>query len=139
MKQQNSGERRRFSRVQYRVLGVINVKGCVPIKGEIDNLSLKGAFVRAKPTISIDTPVELEILASSSSSELKLKVDGRVVRTEEYGVAIEFTKMDIESFTYLKDIVAFNAGNLDKINEEFHEFLRERIATIKAEEHEDVQ
>jgi hypothetical protein len=40
---------------------------------------------------------------------------GTVIRLEDNGIAVEFTTMDLDSYTHLKNILRYNAENPDDI------------------------
>ncbi len=124
----NEGKnRRRFHRVKYNAEAVVTDEHGNRVEGKIENLSLKGAYINTPNVTDVGEVVNIEINISSSSSELKLKLKGKVVRSDRNGLGVEFGEIDIDSFIHLKTAVALNYGDLDKIEEEFHEFVRQRI------------
>ncbi len=47
---------------------------------------------------------------------IALQMQGDVVRKTPSGIAIDFNFMDIDSYTHLKNIVQYNASELDDIH-----------------------
>ncbi len=41
-------------------------------------------------------------------------MEGRIVRAEKEGVAIEFSEIDTDRFFHLRNIVALNSGDAEK-------------------------
>ena len=109
-------ERRKNRRVPFQVAATVQI-GETSIKGMVDNLSMKGMFL-ASETVSGDSPLEISIRLSGSSSFLSLELKGRAVRMTEAGIAIEFQEMDLDSFTHLRNIIAQNTDDPDSAYEE---------------------
>ena len=111
-------ERRKNSRVPFQVMAAVQ-NGQISIKGMVDNLSMKGMFLTTMDTLSGDSPLEISIILSGSSSFLSIKLKGRMVRQTEAGIAIEFQEMDLDSFTHLRNIIAQNSDDADAAYEEY--------------------
>ena len=91
----------------------------ISISGMVDNLSMKGMFLTAGKTLSGESPLEIALNLSGSSSLLSIRLKGRVVRETEAGTAIEFLEMDLDSFTHLRNIIALNSDDPDAAYEEY--------------------
>lgn len=115
-------EKRDFTRVPFETKAVINWKGR-SITGTVENLSLKGMFLKTSEEIEDDQEISIKIFLTGSSSQLTIDLDGTVLRYENEGMAIRFQKIDIDSFIHLKNVVAYNQGNADEIMNEFFQFL----------------
>ncbi len=59
--------------------------------GTVQNLSMKGAFVRTGSQIPVDTAIEITIYTSAAPN-LLCDLHGKVVRSTEYGIGVEFEK-----------------------------------------------
>lgn len=69
------------------------------------DISLKGIYCYSDIKFSIGTPCEVELHISDTISKLVLFLKGRVVRTDNSGMGIQFEEMDLDSFFLLKDIL----------------------------------
>jgi hypothetical protein len=69
------------------------------------DISLKGIYCYSDIKLSVGTPCEVELHISDTSSKLVLFFKGRVVRTDESGMGIQFKEMDLDSFFSLKEIL----------------------------------
>ena len=114
-------EKRDFSRVGFRAGVVITWQG-KPYKTEVLNLSLHGILVKEIEGIAIGEKVDLTIYLSGTTPEIPLTVKGEVVRLEQEGVGIQFCRMDTDSFIHLRNIVALNLGDQEKVMDEFIKF-----------------
>jgi len=111
-------ERRKNRRVPFQVIATVHTDQ-ISTKGMVDNLSMKGMFLTTMDTLSGDSPLEISIILSGSSSFLSIKLKGRVVRQTEAGIAIEFQEMDLDSFTHLRNIIAQNTDDADAAYAEY--------------------
>lgn len=64
-------------------------------------------------------PIRLKLLMSGVSTNSYIEIDGEVQRLDEEGIVVKFNSMDIDSFIYLKNIVAYNNGDHQKIVSEY--------------------
>ena len=112
--------KRKYSRVVFETTAKIK-KDSSFVKGEVENLSLKGAYIETLPVnnINIEDLVEIYIELTGTTSNLNLKVNARIKRKDKKGYGVEFTSVDLDTFTYLKNIVAYNSGEYENILEEF--------------------
>lgn len=83
-------EKRNFARLPMNSETSITVNHTT-ISGTVQNLSMKGAFVRTAITVPVDTMVEVSIYTSAAPS-LLCDLQARVVRSTEYGIGLEFEK-----------------------------------------------
>ncbi|KAF0221314.1 MAG: type IV pilus assembly [Geobacteraceae bacterium] len=113
-------EKRKFSRVDFNLKAFVSYRN-LSIKGEVENLSLKGMFVRTGEKLQSGDMVETTIYLTGTANPLDISVNikGTVVRTEGNGVVLQFKEMDLDSFAQLKNIIAYNDGNADKVMDEF--------------------
>ncbi len=113
-------ERRKFSRVPFRLKAYVNCRN-VATKGEVENVSLNGMFVRTDVKLPQGDTAEITLYLTGTANPLDISVNitGTVVRSEENGVVLAFREMDLDSFAQLKNIIAYNDGNADKVMDEF--------------------
>ena len=55
----------------------------------MSNVSMKGIFIRTTESIALDTPCDIEITISGSTSKLRMELEGKVVRNDKRGLGIE--------------------------------------------------
>lgn len=97
-------EKRIFSRVDFNFETYLKIKERI-LQGEILNLSLDGTFVKMPEELKTGEEVELTLILNTESSSLSIKAGGKVVRSESSGAAIQFSKIDLESLTEIKNII----------------------------------
>lgn len=116
-------EKRANTRVFFNVNAVVKFDK-KSIGGSVINLSMHGMLFEGSENIPVDTPIEAEIFMEGTTSELRINVEGKVLRSDENGTAIAFKSVDIDSFIHLKNIVAYNTGDEEMIMKEFYDSLK---------------
>ncbi len=121
-------EKRKLSRVLFHIRALIK-KGTFEYIGKVENVSLKGLLIsmnEGMDDLHAGDQVEVTIGLTGETSDLKVQVEAEVVRWEENGfVALKFNRIDLDSFVHLKNILAYNSGDYDKIMDEFIESIHE--------------
>ena len=115
-------EKRDFTRVPFETKADINWDS-KSITGTVENLSLKGMFLKTTEEVEDNREISIKIFLTGSSTQLTIDLDGTVLRHESGGLAIRFQKIDIDSFIHLRNVVAYNQGSADEIMKEFFHFL----------------
>jgi len=107
-------EKRNFTRVDF--------SECVSIKhkdqtffGDIKNVSLQGLFIKTLENVPVSTPVEITFFYSNNSS---MYLNANVVRCEDTGLGIQISKMDVNSFVHLRNVVSMQCNDQDLIMQE---------------------
>ena len=114
-------KKRDTTRVEFHTRAELEIEGQV-LSGTVEDLSLKGMFLKTEASqrfIQIGQKVKVTIRFSGTTSNLSIDVQGKVVRLTQEGLGIEFTDMEFDSFVYLRNVVAYNAGDEDVIMDEF--------------------
>ncbi len=110
-------EKRKFSRVDFKKEVEFSING-IKYFGEIENLSLKGAYLKTPYQLQMEDRVEM-VIHLTVGTEFDINLKGKVVRLTEDGVGIIFDRVDLDSFAHLRNIIAYNFGDDDVVMEEF--------------------
>jgi hypothetical protein len=121
---------RKFSRVGFRVDATVRTADRT-FHGEVENLSMSGMFLVTGEHVPPGTPVDISIVLTGTSPEITIAASGTVSRIVGNGLGFTFEKTDLDSYTHLKNIVAFNTDDADKIMEEIHHSIGEKLAAEK--------
>ena len=113
-------EKRRFTRVPFRPMAYVRWRDR-NLKGTVENLSLKGLLVRTEESLPVGCIADITIYLEGTRTRLdkSLNLRGEVRRSEGGAISVEFREMDVETFGYLRDVIAFNVGDGDRVTEEF--------------------
>lgn len=117
-------ERRNNLRVPFETeISVCSLGNGTEVQAErTRDISMKGLYCVCSSPMPEGTPVMVQLVLTGTSSELKLRIEGHVVRHEEDGMAIFFDSMGLDTFINLKNILYFNSGDPEKIDGEISDF-----------------
>jgi len=109
-------DRREKIRINYETQIIIESGAAeIQMNGNSRDLSLGGVYVDTDQRLPLTTPCKVKIRLSGMIPPLFLEIDGRIVRTDEAGIAVAFESMDLDSYTHLKNIVRYNVANPDGV------------------------
>ncbi len=115
-------EKRKFERVDLRTEAIVRHRD-VTFRGEVQNLSLKGLFVRTDQKIPLNEKVDVAMLFHGSSSELSFNLEASVVRATGEGIGLNFRKIDIDSLVRAETAATAGASDRQQVIEEFYGFV----------------
>jgi len=107
-------ERRKRTRVPVAFdINIIFQKDRIEVK--TFNISLTGISCTGDPRFR---PNELCEVILTLNEEIKLVIEGKILRVDEKEAIIAFLSMDEDTFSHLKRIIEYNAADADKIDQE---------------------
>lgn len=107
-------EKRERTRVPLKFDAFLDINGEeVPVKTE--DLSMRG--MRCSPNHGFKQDDNCTIVFVLNS-EVKFRIEGKIMRTDQDGTGIHFSGMDEESFHHLKRLVQYNSDDPEKIDNE---------------------
>lgn len=118
---------RKFSRVSFQVDAMIKTADR-QFHGVVKDLSMSGMFMLTGEHLQLGDPVEITIILTGTSPEINVNFSGEVSRIDETGIGFTFKMMDLDSYTHLKNIIAYNIDDAEKVLEEIHFSIDERLA-----------
>ncbi|MBT0665316.1 PilZ domain-containing protein [Geobacter pelophilus] len=83
-------QERNYSRLPIHLEATITYNGTI-VEGELDNISLKGVFVRTGQKIPMNDLITITIYHHTKDQQI-CSLKGRVVRITPDGAAVEFEK-----------------------------------------------
>jgi len=110
----NNDDRRKHSRVGFttRIEIILKAEGKqVILDASSKDMSLTGLFVETDQRFALKTYCEVNIYLSGGIDDIKLTIQGSLVRQTESGIGIVFESMDVDTYTHLKNIVMYNSGD----------------------------
>jgi hypothetical protein len=121
---------RQFSRVPFRVVATVK-SADRQFQANVENLSMSGMMLVTEERLPEGEPVDILIVLTGTSPELSLGFEGSVSRACENGVAFRFDKIDLDSYTHLKNIISYNSNDAEKVMEEIYHSIDERFSSEK--------
>ena len=118
-------EKRNFDRIPFQTKAIVRSKDATVI-GIVENLSLDGIFLKTPEKLNLNRIVKIEVLITGTSSQLSILLDGKIMRHENVGMAIQFKNVDMDAFFHLKNLISHNLNQVGKLNEDFQKFIKKR-------------
>lgn len=110
-------DRRKYSRVVFTTkieIHMLDESGQnVQFVANSKDLSQRGLFVKTDKRPMLDTACRVTVYLSRGIDDLKLEIQGRIVRYTDAGFGIEFESMDVDTYTHLKMLVLYNIEGND--------------------------
>lgn len=94
-------KKRGHERIDCQTKAMIRYQGA-SIHGEVENLSMKGLFVKTDQKIDVGEQVEISIYFYGAESDLSFSLQASVVRVTENGLGFNFQKIDVDSLALNK-------------------------------------
>lgn len=114
---------REFSRVQVHREVQVTAKGHGKFTGQLRDISMNGLFLDVPVLLPPGTACQVKLQLDSGSQD-KIEARGRVVRSEQAGLAIEFCEfLGLESYCHLRSLLLFNAPHPGTLEDEFRDHL----------------
>ena len=113
-------ENRRFSRVRFKVNAEITADNIVYHCKEISNLSVGGCLLPITVELVPGTPCQIKIFLEGTAEELKVRIEGEIVRADSGAIAVKFTRIDPDSLFHLQNIIRYNSPDADMVEGEIN-------------------
>ncbi|MHB8789051.1 MAG: PilZ domain-containing protein [Desulfobulbaceae bacterium] len=111
-------DNRRFSRIPFRVKAQLRIDDQTYSVSELSNLSVGGCLLPLAVELPPGTACLLKIMLEGTTEEMRVRVEGEVVRTTPEGVALRFLRIEPDSLFHLQNIILYNAPDADAIEHE---------------------
>ena len=118
-------EKRIFDRIPFQTKAIVRSKDATVI-GIVENLSLDGIFLKTPEKLNLNRIVKIEVLITGTSSQLSILLDGKIMRHENVGMAIQFKNVDMDAFFHLKNLISHNLNQVGKLNDDFQKFIKKK-------------
>lgn len=112
--------KRRFTRIPFKVSAQIIIDGSVHSTAELRNLGIGGCFLPIGEGLREGTPCLVVILLTENGGDVNLQIEGVVARCQPEGVAIQFTQIDPDNLFHLKNIIRYNTTDPESLENEIN-------------------
>jgi hypothetical protein len=110
-------DRRKKLRVDFKTNIILKTdQSEIHIEGSSKDLSLKGIFVHTREEAVLGTKCQIEVNLTGMTEPLSLCMQGKIIRKDLNGIAVEFDSMDLDSYTHLKNLVRYNTADPDDVH-----------------------
>ncbi|MBW4054215.1 MAG: PilZ domain-containing protein [Proteobacteria bacterium] len=119
---------RKFSRVHFNVEVTVRIADR-QFQGAVKDLSMAGMFLVTNEQLSGGEHADITMVLTGTMPEIAVNFTGIVTRIDENGAGFTFEKMDLDSYTHLKNIIAYNIDDAEKVMEEIGHSIDEKFAS----------
>ncbi|MFH2065722.1 MAG: PilZ domain-containing protein [Pseudomonadota bacterium] len=110
-------DRRKKLRVDFKTSIILKTdQSEIRIEGSSRDLSLKGIFIHSHDAAAVGTKCQVEVNLTGMTEQLNLYMQGKIIRKDQNGIAVEFESMDLDSYTHLKNLVRYNTTDSDYVD-----------------------
>jgi hypothetical protein len=88
------------------------------------DVSLNGMFVNSDRMLPVGHDCHVTLVLEGGVGKFHVATDGRVVRVDEDGIAIEFSEVEIEGADHLRKLLLCNADEPERVREELESYAR---------------
>ncbi len=113
------GEKRKFTRIPFEIKVSLAMGDDVIKSTRLKNISLGGMYVQTDASFLPGTECVAAIEMVGASSRLSIQAEAEVVRNEEDGLALSFTKIDLDSLIHLRHLIAIHSADPATIDKEY--------------------
>lgn len=111
-------EKRRFTRIPFKLKAELKVNNVLYKAKEIKNLSIGGCLLPIDADLDPGTPCYIKISLSGTNTRLSIQVEGQILRVSQSEVAVKFTRIGPDSLYHLQNIVLYNSSDPDEVESE---------------------
>lgn len=113
--------KRRFTRVDFKVRAEMTANDVEYHADEISNLSVGGCLLPVAGSMKPGDACGVRLFLIGASSELEIRVDGEISRSTPEETAVKFTGIDPDSLFHLQNIILYNSEDPGSVERELDE------------------
>lgn len=110
-------DKRRFTRIIFSTPAQLTI-GSNSYNASLIDLSLKGALVKAEQDLTVHIGQECSLSFTLPSSDVEINIQASITHVEHFNVGMVCTKIDLDSVSHLKRLIALNLGDEDLLDRE---------------------
>ena len=115
-------EHREFTRVPIKIWVEVRAGDRVIKTHETHDLSMTGISLKQEGApLAVDTACGVSVFLEGAEPPIHVDMKGRVGRSTEKELAIEFKEIDLESYEHLTNLVRYNSQNAEAVDKELGE------------------
>jgi c-di-GMP-binding flagellar brake protein YcgR len=120
-----NSEKRRFTRTPFEMEIRVITDDRIVVSNRLKDISLGGAYIAVENPLQEEAPCILSIDLIGPRSLLRIEIEGEVVRSEDDGMAVRFTRIDVDSLVHLRHLIKVHSQDPETIDYEFSSNLLE--------------
>lgn len=112
-----------FTRVPVKVRVEMVTRDGLIFTQQTRNLSMNGLYLESMDKLLVGTECQVRVFLGETRDAACVEILGRVSRTDENGMAIEFQQIEVDGFERLRNLVLLNTNQIQEVEEEFRSQL----------------
>ena len=113
-------EKRGFSRVPFNTEVEVRTKSRSIRSQEGVDISMSGIRLSTREAIPpAETPCQVTIVLGGSENPVTIGAKGKLVRSQDGTLAVEFVELDLDSYHHLQQLIVSNADDHERAEQEF--------------------
>lgn len=113
-----------FTRVGLSEWATVSYKNQI-FSGLVENISLRGLFIRMKQELPMNIPVEVTVHCSVNKS---IFLSATTVRQGKNGFGMKINRMDLHSLVYLRSLIEEECGDQELVMHETKKMVSYMLA-----------
>lgn len=114
---------RKFTRVPFKTEIKVTSGNTVIASSLVRDISLGGIFIETPDRLPIGAQCAVNIDLIGPATRMEIRVEGEVVRVEQAGVALNFTRIESDSLIHLRHLIEIHAEDPQTIDQEYFQEL----------------
>ena len=114
----DSADKRDFHRAEVHVEARAISGETTEIHGMARDVSIKGMFLETDVALPLGAVCDIALFLRCGDEHIEILAKGVAARSNESGIAIEFTEIDSESIPHLRQLVLYNSPDTEPVEEE---------------------
>ncbi|MDU0112767.1 PilZ domain-containing protein [Psychrosphaera aquimarina] len=110
-------DNRRFTRIIFSTPAQLTIQGQT-FQTSLVDLSLKGALVSYTQELDDSVNKSCTLSFTLPDTEIEINIEGSITHVEHHNIGIVCSKIDLDSVSHLKRLIALNLGNEDILDRE---------------------
>lgn len=116
-------ENREFTRVPPHFEADVTAGDTRIQRCQTEDVSMKGAYLKTPRALPRGTECRVTLYLGGPEGGPRIEADAKVTRSDERGFAVEFLRLDLDSYTHLEKLVRYNASDLEQVEDELKSHL----------------
>ncbi len=122
----DSMNKREMTRIPLQIDTEVRAEGHALITGATTDISLKGLSVTSQQSLPTRTVCHVTLFVGPQEHQIRIALEGTIVRATAQGMAIEITSVPPDSFAHLHNLIIYNAPDANHVDEELNNRVSRR-------------
>lgn len=90
---------------------------------------MNGMLLETEERLPVGSAVDISLTLMGTEPEISVAFGGRVKRITDEGIGFQFDRIDLDSYTHLKNIISYNMADAEKVMDEIYTNIDDKISS----------